>query len=198
MKKISYSIIFALFSMGFTMSCSGSKTPEKNTPQDSTQTAKKDSTKQLGVDSLDTEGDSLLFTEEEGEDESLNEIRFANFKDEDWLDNDYIRTLRKYIDDFNNRKIKDEDLEPHRNLLKGKFVIGNIEPFMLGGMFIQITFIDYPENVFSAWVYSDVDAEKKKVTGYAVKHVRLEEEKIEFTREQILQEMEIHPELKLW
>lgn len=184
--------------MGFTMSCSGSKTPEKNTPQDSTQTAKKDSTKQLGVDSLDTEDDSLLFTEEEGEDESFNEIRFANFKDEDWLDNDYIRTLRKYIDDFNNRKIKDEDLEPHRNLLKGKFVIGNIEPFMLGGMFIQITFIDDPENVFSAWVYSDVDAEKKKVTGYAVKHVRLEEEKIEFTREQILQEMEIHPELKLW
>lgn len=28
----------------------------------------------------------------------LNNIRFANFKDEDWRDNDYICCLRKYLE----------------------------------------------------------------------------------------------------
>ena len=185
--------------VGFTLSCSNGKKPEKgNTPTDSIKPAQADSIKQAGVDSLGNEDSGLLFTDEDIEDESLNDIRFANFKDEDWLDNEYIRTLRKYIDDFNNKKIEDAELEPHRSLLKGKFVIGNVEPFMLGGLFIQITFIDNPENVFSAWVYSIVDPEKRTVSNYAVHHMRLEKEKLEFTREQILQEMETHPELKLW
>ena len=191
MKKVSTSIISVLFLVGITLSCNGTKTQEKSeTPKDSISSIK--------GDSMEAGEDSLLFADDEYDGESLNDIRFANFKDEDWLDNEYIRTLRRYIDDFNNRRIEDAELEPHRNLLKGKFVIGNVKPFMLGGLFIQITFIDHPENVFSAWVYSDVDTEKKTVTNYDVHHVRLEKEKLEFTREQILQEMELHPELKLW
>ena len=197
MKKGSISIISILFFVGIIISCNGTKTPEKSgTPTDSISSTKADSMG-LAVDNMEG-SDSLLYANEDAEDESLNDIRFANFKDEDWLDNEYIRTLRRYIDDFNNRKIEDEELEPHRNLLKGKFVIGNVEPFMLGGLFIQITFIDHPENVFSAWVYSDVDPEKRTVSNYNVHHIRLEKEKLEFTREQILQEMEIHPEMKLW
>ena len=191
MKKGSINIISALFFVGIIMSCNGTKSQEKsNSPTDSISSIK--------GDSMEAESDSLLYADEDAEDESLNDIRFTNFKDEDWLDNEYIRTLRRYIDDFNNKKIEDEELEPHRNQLKGKFVIGNVEPFMLGGLFIQITFIDHPENVFSAWVYSDVDPEKRTVSNYNVHHIRLEKEKLEFTREQILQEMEIHPELKLW
>lgn len=197
MKKGSISIISILFFVGIIISCNGTKTPEKSgTPTDSISSTKADSMG-LAVDNMEG-SDSLLYANEDAENESLNDIRFANFKDEDWLDNEYIRTLRQYIDDFNNRKIEDEELEPHRSLLKGKFVIGNVEPFMLGGLFIQITFIENPENVFSAWVYSDVDPEKRTISNYSVHHVRLEKEKLEFTREQILQEMEIHPELKLW
>ena len=197
MKKGSISIISILFFVGIIISCNGTKTPEKSgTPTDSISSTKADSMG-LAVDNMEG-SDSLLYANEDAENESLNDIRFANFKDEDWLDNEYIRTLRQYIDDFNNRKIEDEELEPHRSLLKGKFVIGNVEPFMLGGLFIQITFIENPENVFSAWVYSDVDPEKRTISNYSVHHVRLEKEKLEFTREQILQEIEIHPELKLW
>ena len=41
--------------------------------------------------------------------------------------------------------------------MESKFVIGNVEPFIGGGLFIQIMFIDHPNDVYSAWVYSFVD-----------------------------------------
>ena len=114
------------------------------------------------------------------------------------MDNDYIRTLRKYIDSFNSGKVKDEELEPFKNDIKGKFVIANVEPFLLGGLFFQIIFIDKPENVFTAWVYSDVDEEAEKVVGYSVRRISIDERKNELSREQIFHEMKDHPELKLW
>lgn len=129
---------------------------------------------------------------------SLNDIRFANFTDKDWLDNEYIRTLRKYLDEFNNGIIEDEELEIFKDDVNGSFIIANVEPFFLGGLFIQIIFIDKPEKVFTAWVYSDVDEDAEKVVGYSVRRISLDERKNELTREQILQEMKKHPELKLW
>ncbi len=50
-------------------------------------------------DSLITE----VLEEEEGNYKSLNDIRFADFDENDWLDNDYIRCLRKYLDDYNHK-----------------------------------------------------------------------------------------------
>lgn len=32
---------------------------------------------------------------------TLNDIRFKDWDRSDWLDNEYIRTLRKYLDDYN-------------------------------------------------------------------------------------------------
>lgn len=128
----------------------------------------------------------------------LNDIRFADFKDEDWLDNEYIRCLRRYLDDYNSGKIKNEELDQYKEKLKGKFVIGNVEPCYYGGLFLQITFIDYPDDVFSSWVYSSVDEETKTVLDYEVRSFTLNEKKSGFTKEEILKAVKEHPELKLW
>lgn len=129
---------------------------------------------------------------------SLNDIRFANFTDRDWLDNEYIRTLRSYINAFNKGEIVDDELEPCKGDITGKFVIANVEPFLLGGLFIQVVFVDKPQNIFTAWVYSDVDEDAGKVVGYSVRRISLDERKNELSKEEILQEMKEHPELKLW
>ena len=60
--------------------------------------------------------------------------------------------------------------------LRGQFVIGNVEPFIGGGLFIQIMFIDHPNDVYSAWVYSFVDEEREKITGYECRMFKKEPE----------------------
>lgn len=131
--------------------------------------------------------------------ESLNDIRFANFKEEeDWLDNDYIRALRQYVDDFNQGKIEDETLKPYRAATKGKFVIASVEPALLGGLFIMFTFIDQPDDIFSVWVYSDVDETTRQVTNYSVEGIKLEDIKSGMTKEEILKVVKERPEVKLF
>ena len=145
--------------------------------------------------------DDTDLEEEEEEDsllESLNDIRFADFQDEDWLDNDYIRTLRQYVDEFNQGKIEDETLKPYRNATKGKFVIGSVEPALLGGLFIMFTFIDQPDDIFSVWVYSDVDETTKQVTNYSVEGIKHEDMKSGMTKEEILQIVKERPDVKLF
>ena len=53
-------------------------------------------------------------TSESNEAESLNDIRFGNWTDEDWQDNDYFRTLRKYVDAYLQGKIKNKDLTSYQ------------------------------------------------------------------------------------
>ena len=145
------------------------------------------------------EDEEELEEEEEEGSKSLNDIRFENFKDKDWIDNEYIRELRRHIDRFLQGKVKDEDLEVYRDEIKGKFIIWNVQPFLGGGLFIQIVFVDHPQDVYSAWVYSDVDSEKEKVTGYGFRYLRKEEEKSGYnSKSEILKEMGKSPEYKLW
>ena len=140
-----------------------------------------------------------LTVEDETEDNvSLNDIRFANFSDEDWLDNDYIRALRMYLDDAVTGEIEDEELTPYLDIIKEKFVILNIEPAIMGGTFMYIAFIDHPQDMFVAWVYSDVDTETKTIGPYHTNMVSHHEEPLDLTKEQIMQIVEEHPELKLW
>ena len=134
---------------------------------------------------------------EDGDSEDLNDIRFANFKDEDWLDNDYIRCLRKYLDYYNNGKIKDEDLEPYKEKIKGKFVIIDVIPTLGGGLRILFIFIDFPEYMFCSHVYSIVDM-KKKVASYSVQYICMSDNEYDMTKEEILDSLKVHPEMKLW
>lgn len=129
---------------------------------------------------------------------SLNDIRFEGFERKDWLDNEYVRTLRSYLNDFNNRQIEDEELEPYRDIVKGKFVIFLSEPCIGGGMYIHITFIDHPAQLFNAWVYSDVDIAAETVSGYRVMGISKSEEPIDLTKEEILEFVSKDPDLKLW
>ena len=144
------------------------------------------------VDTLDTDTAGYVG------DKALNDIRFANFEDKDWLDNDYIRCLRQYIDDYNSGKIEDESIDPYKEKLKGQFVIGWSEPALLGGLMLQIIFVDSPADMFTAWIYSGVDEVTETVLDYEVRFIILNEEKTGYTKEQILDIVKEHPEFKLW
>ena len=133
-----------------------------------------------------------------GTDEGLNNIRFENFTDVDWVDNEYIKAYRKHLDDYNAGRIDDESLDKYKDMIRGKFVIGYSSPYILGGLFLQVIFIDYPEYLFNAWIYSDVDAETRTVSNYDVRSTQLDEENTNLTKEQIMEEMKNHPEFKLW
>ena len=129
---------------------------------------------------------------------SLNDIRFDGWTEKEWLDNEYIRTLRNYLDDYSQGKIKNEELEPYRHLTKGKFVVGQIEPFILGGVFMYIMFVDEPEKVFIVTVYSEVDSEAEKVLSHEVRSITYTSEVEGMPKELLQQIIKEHPEQKVW
>lgn len=119
--------------------------------------------------------------------------------DEDWLDNDYFRALRKYIDAYIQGKIENKDLASYQSILKSKFVIYNVEPFIAGGLFVSVLFLDNPNTIFDVWIYSDVDETTRKVVNYQVKGLKArEDEHSEMTKEEIMAIIKEHPENRLW
>ena len=142
--------------------------------------------------------DSILEDDSVENKAGLNGIRFKNFKDKDWYDNEYIRSLRKYLDDYNSGKVKDVDLDPYKEKVCGKFVIGAVEPYLLGGLFIRIVFVDYPEDIFSSWVYSSVDERTETILDYSVHGISHDEGESGFTKEDIQQYLKENPEQKVW
>lgn len=129
---------------------------------------------------------------------SLNDIRFSGWTEEDWWDNDYIKALRAYLDEFQAGRIEDEELMPYKDKINCQFVVGQIGQFFDGGVFIDIIFLDLPNRVFSSWVYSYVDGETNVITGYEVKSVTIQEELTEISKEEILNDVKEDPNLKLW
>lgn len=186
MKKL---LLYVSMCMVLTMvSCSCSKASKPNVTDNTS-------------NGLMAENDTSIPTEDDSisNGKSLNDIRFANFKDKDWIDNDYIRALRKHIDDYKRGIVKDGKLNKYKDDIQGKFVIGHTEPFLLGGLFIEFIFVDRPEKIFSVWVYSDVDEQTKTVIGYSVMNIRLEDYNSGFTsKQQILDLLKEHPEYKMW
>lgn len=158
----------------------------------------------LLASSSDTEDNVVELEEQAGDDSvsvqgSLNDIRFANFKtNKDWLDNEYIRTLRRYLDDYTAGKVENAELEPYKKGLKSKFVIYDTEPFIAGGLLVRVIFLDMPDKVFAGTVYSFVDEDTKTVTGYEFRGLYLETEESGLTKEEILQGVRETPDLKLW
>lgn len=133
-----------------------------------------------------------------GKQKTLNEIRFDGWDRSDWLDNEYIRTLRRYLDDYNNGKVSNANLDPYKKQVKGKFVAYDITPYLLGGVLIRITFLDMPDRVFSSWIYSNVDEQKEIVESYEFRSISIEEETTGMTKEDILQAVKEMDGLKLW
>lgn len=129
---------------------------------------------------------------------TLNEIRFDGWERSDWLDNEYIRTLRKYLDDYNNGIVSNPALDPYKEQIKGQFVVYDINPYLLGGAIIRITFLDMPDRVFNSWIYSNVDEKKEIVESYEFRSISIEEETTDMTKEDILQAVKEMEGLKLW
>lgn len=129
---------------------------------------------------------------------SLNDIRFSGWTEADWWDNNYIKALRAYLDEFQAGRIEDEELAPYKDKINCQFVVGYIGQFLGGGAFIDIIFLDLPNRVFSSWVYSYVDGETNVITGYEVKSVTIQEELTEISKEEILNDVKEDPNLKLW
>ena len=128
----------------------------------------------------------------------LNEIRFKDWSDEQWLDNDYIRELRSYIDACARGEINDETLEAHKELLDSKFCVGSIDPAIWGGAYIGFVFLDEPSKIFYAHVYGEVDEVLEEVVSYEVRYVVLSDRTFSLNKEEILQLIKEHPINKLW
>lgn len=129
---------------------------------------------------------------------TLNDIRFKDWDRSDWLDNEYIRTLRKYLNDYNKGIVSNTNLDPYKEQIKGQFVIYDINPYLLGGTFIRITFLDMPNRVFGSWIYSEVNEDKEIVESYEFRSISIEEETTDMTKEDILQAIKEMDGIKLW
>lgn len=128
----------------------------------------------------------------------LNDIRFGDWTEEDWYDNDYFRTLRKYFNACYDGEIENEVLAPYKSVLKSQFAIENASPFIAGGMFVSIVFLDAPNTRFTTWIYSDVDESIGVVVDYEVRGFTVKDERPHWTKEAILKIIKEHPENKLW
>ena len=177
-------------------SCGGKKNTNANvdTNVDSVRT------EETGYDTIEVETAMCADTTamEETPKRSLNDIRFAGWTEKEWLDNEYIRTLHRYLDDYSRGKIEDESLDPYRELTKSKFVVGQIESFLLGGVFMYIMFVDEPEKVFSVTVYSEVNSTTEEILNYEVRSINYRSELEGMPKEMLQQIIKEHPEQKVW
>lgn len=172
------------------LSCNGFKKYKNN-----------NSTELPAVDTISysaTNKDTMSEVVDEGARETLNDIRFAGWGKKEWADNEYIRAVRKYIDDYNSGKIKDEYLDEYKQYIQGKFVIADIQPYLIGGALIYIIFYDNPKHTFSAHVYSDVDEKTRGVSNYECRGLKNENLDLKFSQEDIRQFLKECPEHRLW
>lgn len=102
------------------------------------------------------------------------------------------------MDDYNSGKVSNANLDPYKEQIKGKFVVYDINSYLLGGALIRITFLDMPDRVFSSWIYSNVDEKKETVESYEFRSISIEEERTNMTKEDILQAIKEMDGLKLW
>ena len=129
---------------------------------------------------------------------SLNDIRFDGWTDEDWLNNDYIRTLRSYINACYRGEEVCEALTPFHEESQSKFVILAIEPALIGGTYILFSFLDAADKVFSTTVYSFVDEEEEKIMGYEVRYIRLLDQESGYTKVEYETYAKEDPRIILW
>lgn len=173
-------------------SCSKSSNNEKNTP-----TAPADS---IVADTIISE-DSLEY-----QGRSLNDIRFENWTEDDWLDNDYLRALRNYLNELTIGELSDDNIPPldpeiqknYEHLFKSKFVLADIHASGIGGVFIYYIFVDEPSLIFRSWVYSYVNEETEKIVGYSVRSLELDENKLDYTKDTFAEWLKQNPHVKLW
>ncbi len=131
--------------------------------------------------------------------ESLNDIRFEKFKtNKDWVDNEYVRTLRLHLDECANGTVTYACFEDYPEFAKSRFVVWETNPFLMGGLLIEFCFLEDPNILFSAHVYSDVDAETRTMSHYHVVSIIKQEEETGLTKQEMMEIPMPHPEIKFW
>lgn len=140
--------------------------------------------------------EKIILKDPETANDGLNGIRFENWGDKEWLNNNYIRSVRLYIDAYNLGLVKDEELDKHKAALKGKFCICSIEPFMGGGAWMHIAFVDDTSFSLRFWVYSFVA--DNTISGYDVRSADLIDEPLGITPEEIKEILKQNPLNQLW
>jgi hypothetical protein len=129
----------------------------------------------------------------------LNDIRFEEWSDKEWLNNNYIRSVRLYIDAYNLGLVNDEALDKHKAAIKGKFCICSIEPFIYGGAWIHIAFVDDPSFSLRFWVYSSVNkSDPVAIVSYDVRSADLIDEHLGLTSDEIKENLKQNPHNQLW
>jgi hypothetical protein len=143
--------------------------------------------------------EKIILKDPETANDGLNGIRFENWGDKEWLNNNYIRSVRLYIDAYNLGLVKDEELDKHKAALKGKFCICSIEPFMGGGAWMHIAFVDDTSFSLRFWVYSFVnESDPVAIEGYDVRGSDLVDEPLGLTTEEIKDILKENPHNQLW
>ena len=143
--------------------------------------------------------EKIILKDPETANDGLNGIRFENWGDKEWLNNNYIRSVRLYIDAYNLGLVKDEELDKHKAALKGKFCICSIEPFMGGGGWMHIAFVDDTSFLLRFWVYSFVNENNPiAIEGYDVRGSDLVDEPLGITTEEIKDILKQNPHNQLW
>lgn len=131
-------------------------------------------------------------------DAGLNTIRFEEWTEEQWLDNNYIRSVRLYIDAYNLGIVKEDKFDKYKSYMQGKFAVCEIDPFLGGGAMIYIVFMDNPSFVLGFWVYSFIEYSSLALSGYEIRHTDLTSEDSGYTIEEIEDIMKRYPQHKLW
>ena len=134
----------------------------------------------------------------------IDEVRFYNWEEKDWLDNNYVRAVRIYLDAFRLGKmsaeyIKHKEMEQfnkHKELFGSKFCVVSVEPFLGGGLWISAVMVDDPKYMVLAWVYSYVDGDT--INGYDVRSFELREIEDAYTKEEFDKLLKENPDCKLW
>lgn len=73
-------------------------------------------------------------------------------------------------------------MDEYKEKVIGKFIVACSEPCYFGGLFLQITLINYLDDVLSSWIYSGVAEGQEKVLDYGVRSFSLNEEKVVSSR----------------
>ena len=144
--------------------------------------------------------DEAAESEDEASDDKfrcLNDIRFGNWTEKDWYDNDYIRALRQYVDEYLQSEMMNPGLDSYRSYMKGKFVVLSLDLFIAGGLLMTFVFVENPQYAFETWVYSSVMSDES-VSYHEVRSVRLFADDCPLTKSDVMEILQENPQLKMW
>ena len=116
----------------------------------------------------------------------LNNIRFDGWGEKEWLNNNYIRSVRLYIDAYLLDLVKNEAFDKRKSAMKGKFAIYEILPFPGGGAWLQIVFVKDTSFSLGFWVYSYVG---DGIEGYDIRATDLFDKPLGITSKDLKEDL---------